>query len=115
MSNLHNDQAYEDLLEAAIHDRAEEELVSGDIGRFWEVFGPDGVYELFDSPTKPPNQWRTAGDRFVTELRSAIADQDAKAVGWKVLELMWGVYESDALAALEAEEWRPFGWERCDE
>lgn len=112
MSNLHNDQAYEDLFEAAIHDRAEEELMSGDIARFWEAFGPDGVYELFVSGN---TNGRAQAKKFITELRSAIADQDAKAVGWKVLELMWGVYESDALAALEAEEWRPFGWERCDE
>ena len=115
MSNHHNDEAYEALLEDAVSDRAEEELRNGDVGRFWEVFGPDGVCELFDSRFKPAGQWRTAGDRFTEELRSAIANYDAKAVGQKVLDLMWGVYEIDSRDALEAEEWRPFGWERCDE
>ena len=112
MSNHNNEQAYEALLEEAVHDRAEEELMSGDIARFWEVFGPDGVYELF---VQGRTNGRAAGKKFVTELRSALSDQDAKAVGNKVLELIWGVYEADAYAALEAEKWRPFGWERCDE
>ena len=112
MSDHHNDQAYEALFEAAIHDRAEEELMSGDIRRFWEAFGPDGVYELF---VQGNTNGRAQGKKFVTELRSAIADQDAKAVGWKVIELMWGVYRNDAVGFLDAEEWRPFGWERCDE
>lgn len=72
--------------------RAEQEIRSGDIDRFWEAFGPDGVHEVFGTYTLGA----LLAEQFVAELRSAIADQDAQAVGKKVIQLVWGVCLDDA-------------------
>lgn len=74
-------------------DNAERAIREGDVDRFWEVFGPDGVYELFE---RGNTLGRKKADTYTTRLRHAIADEAASRIGNLVLELVWGVYLKDA-------------------
>ena len=82
---------------AVRENNAELELRRGDSDRFWEALGPDGLHELFvQGNTNGP----AVAGQFVAKLRNAIADQDAQAVGNKVIQLVWGVYKKDAEATM---------------
>ena len=89
-----------DCFDARTHYKAEREIQEGDVARFWEVFGPDGVYELYEMGN---TRGKERAQEFTARLRLAIAEENPKRVGEAVLELIWGVYLQDARENLKNE------------